>query len=105
MNRLVTAAALIGFLSVALGAFGAHALDGRLTDEGLEWWHTATLYGLTHAGVALAAGLATRGGKLVIGGWLIVVGAAIFAATAAGIYPSIDVAAAAMVRPAAEFAP
>ncbi|MBY9066640.1 DUF423 domain-containing protein [Hyphomonas sp. WL0036] len=81
MNRLVTAAALIGFLSVALGAFGAHALDGRLTDEGLEWWHTATLYGLTHAGVALAAGLATRGGKLVIGGWLIVVGAVIFAAT------------------------
>lgn len=81
MNRLVTAAALIGFLSVAFGAFGAHALEGRLTAEGLEWWHTATLYGLTHAGVALAAGLSARGGRLVIGGWLIVAGAVIFAAT------------------------
>ena len=32
-------------------------------------------------------------------------GAAIFAAAAAGVYPTIDAAAAAMVRPAAEFAP
>ena len=32
-------------------------------------------------------------------------GAAIFAAVAAGIHPSIDAAATAMVRPAAEFAP
>lgn len=81
MNRLVTAAALIGFLSVALGAFGAHALEGRLTAEGLEWWHTATLYGLTHASVALAAGLAASSGRLAIGGWFIVAGAVIFAAT------------------------
>lgn len=81
MNRLIPAAALIGFLSVAFGAFGAHALEGRLTAEGIEWWHTATLYGLTHAGVALAAGLSGRGGKIAAGGWLIVAGALIFAAT------------------------
>ena len=31
MNRLVFAAALLGFLGVALGAFGAHALDAQLT--------------------------------------------------------------------------
>ncbi len=81
MNRLVPAAALVGFLSVAFGAFGAHALDGRLTAEGTEWWHTATLYGLTHAAAALAAGLSGRGGKIVAGGWLIVAGAVIFAGT------------------------
>lgn len=81
MNRLVSAAAFVGFLSVAFGAFGAHALDGRLTAESTEWWQTATLYGLTHAGVALAAGLSGRGGKIAAGGWMIVAGAVIFAGT------------------------
>lgn len=81
MNRLIPAAALIGFCSVAFGAFGAHALDGRLTAESAEWWHTATLYGLTHAAAALAAGLSGRGGKIAAGGWMLVAGAAIFAGT------------------------
>ena len=81
MNRLIPAAALIGFLSVALGAFGAHALEGALTAECEGWWQTATLYGLTHAGVALAAGLSGRGGKIAAGGWMIVGGAVIFAGT------------------------
>ena len=81
MNRLIPAAALVGFCAVALGAFGAHALDGRLTPEGTEWWQTATLYGLTHAGVALAAGLSGRSGKIAAGGWMIVAGAVIFAGT------------------------
>ena len=43
---LIRAAALLGFFTVALGAFGAHALDGQLTVEGTDWWHTATLYAL-----------------------------------------------------------
>lgn len=81
MNRLIPAAALTGFLSVALGAFGAHALESRLTAEGTAWWQTATLYGLTHAAAALAAGLSGRGGKLAVGGWLMVAGAVIFAGT------------------------
>ncbi len=81
MNRLIPAATLVGFLSVALGAFGAHALEGKLTAAGIDWWHTATLYGLTHAGVALAAGLSGRGGKIAAGGWLVVAGAVIFAGT------------------------
>lgn len=81
MNRLVPAAALTGFLSVAFGAFGAHALDGTLTAEGIDWWQTATLYGLTHSAAALAAGLSGRGGKIAAGGWLIVGGAVIFAGT------------------------
>ena len=81
MPRLVPAAALLGFLSVAFGAFGAHALDGRLSADGVEWWQTATLYGLTHAGVALAAGLSRQGGKVAAGGWFILCGAVIFAGT------------------------
>ena len=81
MNRLVAVAALTGFLAVALGAFGAHALDGRLTVEGADWWHTATLYALPHAAVAFAVGLSGRGGLIRTGGWLMITGAIIFAAT------------------------
>ncbi|ABI78144.1 putative membrane protein [Hyphomonas neptunium ATCC 15444] len=81
MIRLIPAAALFGFLSVAFGAFGAHALEGALTGEGTQWWQTATLYGLTHAGAALAAGLSGRGGKIAAGGWLMLGGAVIFAGT------------------------
>lgn len=46
------AAAVLGFLGVALGAFGAHALKGRI-DENL--WRTAVTYHLVHAVAMLAA--------------------------------------------------
>ena len=60
---------------------GYLAAARELTAAGVDWWHTATLYGLTHAGVALAAGLSGRGGKIAAGGWLVVAGAVIFAGT------------------------
>jgi uncharacterized membrane protein YgdD (TMEM256/DUF423 family) len=78
---LVRLAALFGFVSVALGAFGAHALEARLTAEGMEWWHTATLYALPHAAAALAAGLSDRGGYIARGGALLLIGGLIFSAT------------------------
>ena len=49
-------AAILGFLAVALGAFGAHALKGRLAPEGVAWWEKATLYHLVHAAAMLATG-------------------------------------------------
>lgn len=65
-------AASLGFLAVAFGAFGAHALTARLAafadgEQRLEWWKTAALYHLVHAlALGLAAGLSgeTRAGKL-----------------------------------------
>lgn len=41
---------VIGFLGVALGAFGAHGLKEVLATNGTaEIWHTAVLYHLVHA--------------------------------------------------------
>lgn len=37
-----------GFLAVALGAFGAHALKDVLSDKGLDNWKTAVLYQMFH---------------------------------------------------------
>lgn len=46
-----------GFLGVALGAFGAHALKARLAPEMLAVWNTGVLYHLIHALALLALAL------------------------------------------------
>ena len=60
----VRVAAVLGFLGVGLGAFGAHGLKGALEAQGLgaaqmlermDWWETAAFYHLIHA-VVLAVG-------------------------------------------------
>ena len=44
----------LGFLAVALGAFGAHGLKDILQRNGtMEIWQTAALYHLVHAAVSL----------------------------------------------------
>lgn len=58
---LIRAAGILGFLGVALGAFGAHALAGVLESAGrVETWETAVFYHLAHA-IALL-GLASWSG-------------------------------------------
>ena len=60
MNRLsatfaLRLTALAGFLAVALGAFGAHALRQSLTTRGtLDSWTTGVLYHLVHVAAMLA---------------------------------------------------
>jgi uncharacterized membrane protein YgdD (TMEM256/DUF423 family) len=46
---LLALAGVLGFLAVAAGAFGAHALDGRLGEERLRWFELAARYQLLHA--------------------------------------------------------
>jgi uncharacterized membrane protein YgdD (TMEM256/DUF423 family) len=47
-------AGALGFLGVALGAFGAHGLRARVPSELLEIWKTGVLYHLLHALAMLA---------------------------------------------------
>ena len=62
MERMfMVAAGILGFLGVALGAFGAHGLSRRLSDlpdfaQRMQWWQTAAQYHLVHA---LALGLSS----------------------------------------------
>lgn len=49
--------AAAGFLGVALGAFGAHALRARLSAELLAVWKTAVEYQLCHALALVLVGL------------------------------------------------
>lgn len=78
MPRLTLSAGILGFFTVALGAFGAHGLEGRLSPAALGWWETATFYALTHAVAALALALSGRE-TLRPAGWAFVFGAVLFA--------------------------
>ncbi len=53
----IVVAAGLGAVGVVLGAFGAHALKGRLEPSQLEVWDTAVEYHLLHAVVLLALAL------------------------------------------------
>ncbi|MAS92150.1 MAG: hypothetical protein CMO55_03045 [Verrucomicrobiales bacterium] len=68
--------ALIIFLGIALGAFGAHGLADRLEETGrLDNWETATFYHLIH-GVAMF--LIALSGKRTIGFWWFLAGIILF---------------------------
>lgn len=69
------------FLAVALGAFGAHALRGRLGPELLAVFETGARYQMFHALALLAAGLVAerrRGRSAPAAGWLFALGTVLF---------------------------
>ncbi|MBN9557033.1 MAG: DUF423 domain-containing protein [Alphaproteobacteria bacterium] len=61
MNVWLAIAAINGFISVAAGAFGAHALQGRLDAHALQIFETGARYQMYHALAIAAAALAARG--------------------------------------------
>ena len=66
---------------MAAGAFGAHAMEARLTTELLAVFETAARYHLLHgvALVAVAAALTLWPGRLMhAGAWLLVLGTVVF---------------------------
>jgi uncharacterized membrane protein YgdD (TMEM256/DUF423 family) len=57
---IVFLGSFFGFLSVALGAFGAHGLKDKLSPEMLVIFHTATQYMTTHALGLIAVGILSK---------------------------------------------
>lgn len=69
-------AAVFGLIGVALGAFGAHGLEDRVTEEALGWWKTGAHYQMLHA---LAIGLvAAHPRRPVVAGIAFAVGICVF---------------------------
>jgi len=80
-RALLVAGAVLGFIGVASGAFGAHAVRGRISAERLENWKTAADYQLWHALATIVAGLAAarwESGAAAAAGWCFVAGTVIF---------------------------
>jgi uncharacterized membrane protein YgdD (TMEM256/DUF423 family) len=73
---------LFGFLGVAFGAFGAHALKSRLSADMLTVFETGVRYQMYHAFailiVAAAIGRIGDANLLVLAGWFFVAGVLLF---------------------------
>jgi len=64
-NWDVAAAALVGLLSVAFGAFAAHGMSDH---KAIDWLKTASQYAAVHALAVLAVAGLARGGFAVVRG-------------------------------------
>ncbi|MDW7613602.1 DUF423 domain-containing protein [Peribacillus simplex] len=81
MKLFIILGALNAFIAVALGAFGAHGLEGKIPDKYLEIWKTAVQYQMFHAVGLLVLGLLA--GKISSpliswSGWLMLIGIILF---------------------------
>jgi uncharacterized membrane protein YgdD (TMEM256/DUF423 family) len=74
-------AGVAGFLGVALGAFGAHALEARLSPDMLAVFETGVRYQMYHVFAVLAAAWAWArwpGRLFSAAGWLFLAGILVF---------------------------
>ena len=84
MKLFLTAAAIFGFLGVAFGAFGAHALKDKLDPHYLEVFKTGVQYQMYHAFALIAVALLMKfsaqqsNNLLVYSGWAFLIGIIIF---------------------------
>ncbi len=83
MRLWISAAAVNGFLALALGAHAAHSLRGRVDPEIVGWVEVGADYGLAHAlallGVGLLAGRTARPRlTLRLAGWGFLAGTLLF---------------------------
>ncbi|MCI0572284.1 MAG: DUF423 domain-containing protein [Myxococcaceae bacterium] len=81
MQLWMALGAVNAFLSVAAGAFGAHALKARLSPELLAVFETGARYHMYHALGLLAVGLLAQSrpsGLLTAAGWAMTLGIVLF---------------------------
>jgi len=85
MNRVLLAGALLGFLSVVIGAMSEHVFRTRVDDEVFRWVMTAIRYHQVGSLIIAALGLTllanvtrTLRARLALSGWLFVAGTLLF---------------------------
>ncbi|MFT5258322.1 MAG: uncharacterized membrane protein YgdD (TMEM256/DUF423 family) [Saprospiraceae bacterium] len=81
-RRFICIGAALGLLAVFLGAFGAHALKGSLSESALNQYRIGVAYQFYHIGAilfgALAINIAGRPGLLIKALWGFVLGIVLF---------------------------
>jgi uncharacterized membrane protein YgdD (TMEM256/DUF423 family) len=81
VRRFFILGCVSAFLGVALGAFAAHALKGRVAADLLAVFETGVRYQMYHAFALIAvawAGTRWPGKWLTVSGWLFVIGTLVF---------------------------
>lgn len=102
MKRLFLLFGVInGFLAVALGAFGAHGLEGKLTIEMLDVWDKAVSYQMFHTMALLVTSLLLfkiNSRSLTLAGWSFFIGILLFSGSLY-LYSTTGIKALAMITP------
>lgn len=82
MKTFLMLGSISGFLSVALGAFGAHALKAKLDEYSLGIFHTGVTYQTTHALALVLVALLLKwypdSAGLTWAGWCFALGTLVF---------------------------
>ena len=79
--NFILLAAILGALAVALGAFGAHALEGHYTPKALKIYHTGVEYHFYHVFALLFVAILSRhnpASLLRLSAWFFVAGIVLF---------------------------
>lgn len=70
-----------GFLAVALGAFGAHGLEGKVSEKAIGIWDKAVTYQMFHTMALLVTGLLIakfQSSGMLWAGWMFFIGILLF---------------------------
>lgn len=82
MKLFIIFGAINALLAVGLGAFGAHALEGKLTPKYLEVWQTGVTYQMFHALglilIGIISGNVQASSLLSWSGWSMLAGIVLF---------------------------
>ncbi|HEY4553685.1 MAG TPA: DUF423 domain-containing protein [Bacillaceae bacterium] len=82
MKTFIILGAINAFLAVGLGAFGAHALEGKLEPKYLEVWKTGVTYQMFHAlgliAIGILSGNVQASSLLGWSGWAMLIGIILF---------------------------
>ncbi|MGP4072378.1 DUF423 domain-containing protein [Piscibacillus sp. B03] len=81
MKVLLLIGVINGFLAVTLGAFGAHGLEGKLSEKMLSTWEKAVQYQMFHTLAIFIVGmmlLRFDHSMLVSAGWTFLIGIILF---------------------------
>lgn len=82
MKVFIMIGAINAFLAVALGAFGAHGLEGKLEPKYMEIWKTGVNYQMFHAAgiliIGVIAGKFPANSLISSSGWLMLIGIILF---------------------------
>jgi len=101
MKAFFVIGSIYGFLAVALGAFGAHGLEGKVSEKALDAWEKAVKYQMFHTGALLATSillLKENSTALVSAGWLFIVGTLLFSGSLY-FYSTLGIRSLAMITP------
>jgi len=101
MKVFMIIGAISGFLAVALGAFGAHGLEGKVSEKAIETWGKAVDYQMFHTIALFITGFLLykiQSGGLMWSGWFFLIGIVLFSGSLY-LYATSGVKTFAMVTP------